>query len=257
VANEHTVAGDLPGYWAGPEARGGEAAAIALGAPGTGHAPGAARIPAGLVELGPAVRAVARCVLGGSASQADIDDCAGEVFRRALEAAGAGRLAAGAPLRPWVLGIARNVSLDARRASRRAWARHDDPTPLEEVADDRPGADHTFELAERARRLRVALDAVPDEARRAVLLHAEGFGYREIADRLGRPLGTICTWIARTRRHLARTLLDLDQDSVRDDGLHLALGGRQADADARAPARDGGGSEEALADEPAARSRRR
>jgi RNA polymerase sigma-70 factor (ECF subfamily) len=165
------------------------------------------RVPEGLVALGPAVRAVARWLLGGEASPADIDDCTGEVFRRAIEGLHAGRLAAGAPLRPWVLGIARNVSADTRRARTRARARAaESPIALESLVDGRPGADHALELAERARRIRAALDQLPPDQRRAVLLHAEGFGYREIGERLSRPLGTVCTWIARARRGLARAL---------------------------------------------------
>jgi RNA polymerase sigma-70 factor (ECF subfamily) len=179
-----------------------------------------ARVPEGLVALGPAVRAVVRCLLGGEASPADIDDSASEVFRRAIEGLHAGRLAAGAPLRPWVLGIARNVSADARRARTRARARAaESPIALESLVDGRPGADHALELAERARRIRAALDQLPTDRRRAVLLHAEGFGYREIGERLSRPLGTVCTWIARARRDLARAL----------DAEHEAEGERDLD----------------------------
>ena len=171
--------------------------------------------------LGPAVRAVVRHVLG-SASDADVDDCASDVFRRAIEHRD--RLRPGAPLRFWVLGIARNVALDARRARRRALARavaqtpdgagqggdslDTDPSPVERIADGTPGPEQRLELAERAGRLDAALRTLPDDQRRAVLLYAEGHGYQEIGHRLSAPLGTICTWISRARQGLARALKD-------------------------------------------------
>ena len=176
-----------------------------------------------LATLGPAVRAVVRHVLGAPAPDADVDDCASEVFRRAIEHRA--RLQPGTSLRLWVLGIARNVGLDARRARRRALARtgpdrqpssgsdasatsDNDPSPLERIADGSPGPDQRLELVERADRLQAALRALPEEQRRAVLLYAEGYGYREIGDRLSAPLGTICTWISRARQGLARALKD-------------------------------------------------
>jgi RNA polymerase sigma-70 factor (ECF subfamily) len=175
-----------------------------------------------LAALGPAVRAVVRHVLGAPANDADVDDCASEVFRRALEHRS--RVEPGTPLRLWVLGIARNVGIDARRARRRALARsgpppttshsdsgaasEDDPSPLEHIADRAPRPDQRLELAERADRLQAALRALPEDQRRAVLLYGEGYGYREIGERLSAPLGTICTWISRARQGLSRALKD-------------------------------------------------
>jgi RNA polymerase sigma-70 factor (ECF subfamily) len=174
--------------------------------------------------LRPAVRAVVRCVLGAPANDFDVDDCASEAFRRAIEHRD--RLEHGQPVRPWVLAIARNVALDARRARRRALARSaggsvradlrsdagaasdDDQSPFDLIADAAPGPDRRLEIVERGNRLRAALQALPEEQRRAVLLHAEGYGYRDIGERLSAPLGTICTWISRARQGLARALKD-------------------------------------------------
>jgi RNA polymerase sigma factor (sigma-70 family) len=158
----------------------------------------------GLTALRPAIVAVARHVLGFGASAAEVDDCVAEVFRRVFE--GRDRPSATIPLRPWALGIARHVCLDARRVQRRARARTEDPALLEAIADEAPGAQHQLELAERTRRLQTALDALPHEQRRAVLMHAEGHGYREIGETMSVPIGTICTWISRARRGLAGAL---------------------------------------------------
>lgn len=156
--------------------------------------------------LRPAVRGVVAHVLGRSARHPDVEDAENEVMRRALE--GRHRLREGEPLRPWVFGIARHVALDARRARR-----HDaDDAGLDTVADPAPLPDAALELAQRARRVDEAL-AVLDEAQRAalVMFHVEGRGYREIAERLAVPIGTIGTWIARGRRRLAEELAKGDQ----------------------------------------------
>ena len=158
----------------------------------------------GLSALRPAIVAIAHHVLGFGASAAEVDDCVAEVFRRVFE--GRDRPNAIIPFRPWALGIARHVCLDARRAQRRARARLDDPARLESVPDEAPSAQLQFEIAERARRLQTALSALPHEQRRAVLMHAEGYGYREIGDSMSVPIGTICTWISRARRSLESAL---------------------------------------------------
>ncbi len=157
-----------------------------------------------LAALRPAIVAVARHVLGFVASSAEVDDCIAEVFRRVFE--NRERRAPTMPLRPWALGIARHVCLDARRAQRRARARAEDPALLEAIADEAPGAQHQLEVAERARRLQAALGALPPEQRRALLMHAEGHGYREIGEMMSVPIGTVCTWISRARHALASAL---------------------------------------------------
>src|SRR5438093_79111 len=67
--------------------------------------------------LRPVVRAVIACVLGVGKDHPDVEDGTHETWCRALE--GHGRLREGEALRPWVLGIARHVALDARRQRRR------------------------------------------------------------------------------------------------------------------------------------------
>ncbi len=67
--------------------------------------------------LRPAVRALIACVLGRPVDHPDVEDCAHEALARAFE--GRARLREGEPLRPWVLGIARHVALDALRRKKR------------------------------------------------------------------------------------------------------------------------------------------
>lgn len=162
----------------------------------------------GLASLRPVIRAVVTRVLGAGASRADVEDCTSETFRRALE--GQGRLQPGAPLGPWVVGIARHVALDAGRARSRSLARTGrsrdaEGDGLDAVPDSGPAPDLLVQRAEVQSKVRAALAELSDDQRRALeLFHLEGLAYREIAARLEVPLGTVCTWVARGRRALAR-----------------------------------------------------
>jgi RNA polymerase sigma factor (sigma-70 family) len=161
-------------------------------------------------ELRPLVRAVVAHILGQSRHHPDVEDCTHEALRRALE--GRHRLRAGEPLRPWVLGIARHVALDALRARHRnrrfvSTGPDGDSDPLDRVADSTPSADLLLERAERIRRIQIAMQQLPAEQRRALeLFHVEGLGYREIASAMGVPMGTVGTWVTRGRRLVALAL---------------------------------------------------
>jgi RNA polymerase sigma factor (sigma-70 family) len=166
---------------------------------------------AALVSYRPAVRALIAHVLGVGLTHADVEDCTSEALRRALESAA--RLQPGAALRPWLFGIARHVALDARRARMRELRRDaggsgDDEreSALDRIEAPLPDPLEQAVLAERTARLQNALGLLPPHHRRALSLHAEGLGYREIAGQLNVPIGSVCTWIARGRQTLAQAL---------------------------------------------------
>jgi RNA polymerase sigma-70 factor (ECF subfamily) len=141
------------------------------------------------------VRAVLAAELGLRAAEATLDDLTQEVMRRALD--GRHRLKAGAPVRPWLLGIARHVAADERRRARRA------PEGPAEVPDPGRGPDDLLAGAQQTERLRRALGRLPEPHRRALLLfHMEELSYQEIATRLRAPMATIATWISRARAQL-------------------------------------------------------
>lgn len=172
-----------------------------------------------LEALRPAVRGVAAHLLRERVGHADVEDCVSETFRRALE--GRDRLRKGTPLRPWVLGIARHVALDVLRARKRAALRIESDTDelrssprVERVPDPAPGPEARAELGERARRLERAMEQLAEEPRQALLLfHLEGLGYREIAERMDVPVGTVGTWVTRGRQSLAAALPEREQES--------------------------------------------
>jgi len=166
--------------------------------------------------LRPAVRALIACVLGRPFDHPDVEDCAHEALARAFE--GRARLRDGEPLRPWVLGIARHVALDALRRKKRDRDRRvathegDDGggaggASIEAVEDPAPGPEERAASAEQGRRVQAALGLLAGPQREAlVAFHVEGQSYQEISRRLGIPLGTVATWIARGRRSLAEAL---------------------------------------------------
>jgi RNA polymerase sigma factor (sigma-70 family) len=160
------------------------------------------------------IRGVVAAELRLRATDPLVDDLTQEVLRRALE--GRARLRAQAPLRPWVIGIARHVAADERRRRGRAPA---DTTgnggtggALAGEADPGAGADDLIHRARRLHGLRAALARVPEPWRRALLLfHLEDLSYQQIARELGVPVGTVGTWISRGRDRLVTALQEEEQ----------------------------------------------
>jgi len=124
----------------------------------------------------------------------DAEDVTQEVFVRVFRSLG--RWDASRPLRPWVLAIA--VNRCRTWASRRARG-PDLADYLHEVPDPRPENDS----AELSREIRAAVDALRVDYRTVfVLFHEQGQPYEEIATVIGRPVGTVKTWLHRARLEL-------------------------------------------------------
>jgi RNA polymerase sigma-70 factor (ECF subfamily) len=172
--------------------------------------------------LRPLVRAVVANIMREPPSHPDVEDCTNETLKRAIE--GSERLREGEAVRPWVVGIARHVALDALRARKRARARDGGGrdtgeegellAPLVERLPD--PADDPFERVAKSRRdatVRDAIDQLPDGQRKALtMFHLEGLGYQEIASRLDVPLGTVATWVMRGRKAIASAVTDLARE---------------------------------------------
>jgi len=106
----------------------------------------------------------------------------------------------------WVFGIARNTCIDEHRRRRRRRS-----SSQVEVVDTSPSPFERTERQERAGRLRSALDQVPPLYREVLLLyHFEQLKYREIADLLDIPLGTVMNRIFRARKRLRAVYDDLN-----------------------------------------------
>jgi len=129
----------------------------------------------------------------------DAEDVMQESFVRALR--GFSGFESHRPLRPWLLGIAANRCRTAlaRRARRPAVVE-----VTEERADRNAGLADPDDLAIELER---ALDRLRPEYRQVfVLFHEQGLAYEEISQVVGRPVGTIKTWLHRARTELAEHL---------------------------------------------------
>jgi len=98
---------------------------------------------------------------------------------------------------PWLFGITRNLSIDElRRRGARPQTVYDDPDRpwMADLPDEKTNVEGTVWLAEQRQAVRLALRELSPEQREALeLAYFSGLTQREIADKLGNPLGTIKT----------------------------------------------------------------
>ena len=109
-------------------------------------------------------------------------------------------------VRPWLLAIVRNCRNDAlAEAHRRAHV----PLPSTEdgeLVDGAPNPEEAASSASDQRTLDDALTALPEEFREVLILREmEDLSYREIAEVIGAPIGTVMSRLSRARAMLKET----------------------------------------------------
>lgn len=130
-------------------------------------------------------------------SQADAEDLVQETFLRALRSFD--RFQAGTNIRAWLFTILHRTRVDALRKLGRT------PQTVE-MEGEGPAAPPAPESLS-ASGLEQALQGLPEGLRSAVVLRdVEGFSYREIADILEVPLGTVMSRLHRGRAALRQAL---------------------------------------------------
>lgn len=143
----------------------------------------------------------------------DAHESVSESFLRVLRHWDA--LEPGLPLENWYFRVLRNLAVDEhRRAERRRALSLDLEAPAcgaeslaDVVADGRGSMLDALERRERDRAVRAALDAVPlDQRRVLVLVDMEGRSYEEIAAALDIPLGTVRSRVSRARLAFRKAL---------------------------------------------------
>ncbi|GAA2571625.1 sigma-70 family RNA polymerase sigma factor [Winogradskya consettensis] len=129
----------------------------------------------------------------------------------------------GGSLRPWLLGIATNITRNLRRGDRRYRAAALACTRLEQVVPDHAGA--TDSRIDDGRRLAAAmaiLAALPRADREVFTLCVwEELDYASAAEALGIPIGTVRSRLSRARDKIRRELPSPDRQ-VKGDHLTTA-----------------------------------
>jgi RNA polymerase sigma-70 factor (ECF subfamily) len=156
----------------------------------------------------PLERFVRRLLPGGD----DAHDVCQETFLRILRRADGYR--EGGRFSTWMYQIALNLCRDRRR-KRRRWTSivaeglfdDDDPSRFADPADSWNRPDDDAARGELRRMVGRALERIPADQREVLVLKEfEGLRYREIADLVGIPIGTVMSRLYTARRRLAEAL---------------------------------------------------
>ncbi len=137
-------------------------------------------------------------------------DCAQEAFVRAFQSLPAFR--GQSAFYTWLFRITVNVATDRHRArGARARALGSEQVPEEEwertAPDPEAGPDEEVARAEQRERIRAALDSLPLKARTIIMLSdIEGLSYRQIAEVLNCPIGTVMSRLHNARKRLRAVL---------------------------------------------------
>jgi RNA polymerase sigma factor (sigma-70 family) len=149
-------------------------------------------------QLGGLIPRLRRFARALSRNRADADDLVQASLERALKARA--QWQPGTRLDSWLYTIVRNQWIDMVRARTRREKRE---APLEEAEqrgeDPIPAMDASIEL----KRMTAAMQRLPPEQREVVaLILIEGFAYREAAEILQLPIGTVSSRLVRGRNAL-------------------------------------------------------
>ena len=167
-------------------------------------------IRAEMITLLPRLRAFARSLTGAADQADDLVQITVEKALRNLES-----YAPGTRMDSWLFRIMRNAFIDMIRARR-------DTQPLDDAGadtlmgeDGRTTTESRLHLAEVQR----AMAGLPEEQRMVLMLVCvEGMRYREVAQALDIPEGTVMSRLSRARLSLAR-LLNTIPDAAPQRGL--------------------------------------
>jgi RNA polymerase sigma-70 factor (ECF subfamily) len=151
----------------------------------------------------------------------DAEDLVQETYLRAYR--GFAGFREGTNLRAWMYRILTNTFINSyRKRQREPVTVSEDETPdwylFEKLGESGAEASAEAEVLDRIpdEDVQAALEALPESFRMAVLLaDVEGFSYKEIAEILGIPIGTVMSRLHRGRKALQRALWD----TVKERGL--------------------------------------
>jgi RNA polymerase sigma-70 factor (ECF subfamily) len=147
----------------------------------------------------------------------DANDICAEAFIRVFQSIH--RFRGAANFSTWVFRITTNVYLDRRKRTRNR--RHmsldecmdmEDSGLIRQIEDPSPTPHRVAEQNEQSDILRRAVASLPKSQRAIIALyHVEDLSYREIAETMALPLGTVKSRLNRTRQNLRSRLLPMKE----------------------------------------------
>jgi RNA polymerase sigma-70 factor (ECF subfamily) len=122
----------------------------------------------------------------------------------------------GGDARAWMMKIVRNTSYSFLEKNRPAELAEEFDEQIHTVGTDRPDVEAILLQAVDSRMLREALDELPLSFREVIVLRElEGMSYKEIAEVMGVPIGTVMSGLARGRGQLRERLLKARDQEVK------------------------------------------
>ena len=153
-------------------------------------------------------------------SEAEAEDLVQETYIKAFRHRD--QFTPGTNLRAWLFRILTNtfINLYRRKAARPETTELDDVDEsilYRHMRDVSPGSaspDPEAELIDNtlSSEVKEALEALPEKFRTTVLLDVEGFSYKEIAQMLDIPIGTVMSRLHRGRKYLQKRLYDVARE---------------------------------------------
>lgn len=153
-------------------------------------------------------------------SEAEAEDLVQETYIRAFRFRQ--QFTPGTNLKAWLFRILTNTFINQyrRKAARPETTELDDVEEsilYRHMRDVSPGSsspDPEAELIDNtlSSEVKEALEALPEKFRTTLLLDVEGFSYKEIAEMLDIPIGTVMSRLHRGRKFLQKRLYDLARD---------------------------------------------
>jgi RNA polymerase sigma-70 factor (ECF subfamily) len=166
------------------------------------------------------LNALYRTALRMTRSEAEAEDLVQETYIRAFRFRD--QFTPGTNLKAWLFRILTNTFINQyrRKAARPETTELDDVEEsilYRHMRDVSPGSsspDPEATLIDNSLSSEVkdALEALPEKFRTTLLLDVEGFSYKEIAEMLGIPIGTVMSRLHRGRKFLQKRLYDLARD---------------------------------------------
>lgn len=112
----------------------------------------------------------------------------------------------------WMTAIVRNRALDWLRRPQEVRTSEEQETLLSAIPDEGPGPEDLASLAAQARRLHECMAHLSDDQKRSIkLAFFNGLSHGELAEKMGKPLGTVKTWIRRGLDRLKGCLEGLEK----------------------------------------------